>query len=333
VALAQDMIVLREAHGEDAALGVLKERRGTAYDPRLLDLLLCRAQQLAKGLDETTWDVVLALEPSPGAELSADALDEACLAMADFADLKSPYTLGHSRAVSMLGGEAARRSGLTMVDAVDLTRAGLLHDIGQVAISARIWVKPGPLIDSEREQVRLHPYYGERVLSRPTVLARIGAIVGQHHERCDGSGYHRGARATALSVHGRILAAAESYQGMIEERPHRAAMSPDAAAHELKRQAREGGLDGDAVAGVLAAAGHAVGVKRDLVAGLTAREIDVLRLVARGRSMKESARLLGISPKTVDNHTQSIYAKIGVTTRGGAALFAIEHGLCGPEVS
>jgi len=106
-------------------------------------------------------------------------------------------------------------------------------------------------------------------------------------------------------------------------------MSPDAAAEELRREVRDGRIDGDAAAAVLAAAGHRVAVKRELVAGLTEREIDVLRAIARGQSMKEIARALGISPKTVDNHTQNLYAKIGVKTRGGATLFAIEHGLCG----
>ena len=106
-------------------------------------------------------------------------------------------------------------------------------------------------------------------------------------------------------------------------------MSAQAAADALKREARDGRLDSEAVGAVLAAAGHTVSMHQEMVAGLTAREIDVLRGIARGQSMKEIARALGISPKTVDNHTQNVYAKIGVKTRGGATLFAIEHGLCG----
>jgi HD-GYP domain-containing protein (c-di-GMP phosphodiesterase class II) len=196
-------------------------------------------------------------------------------------------------------------------------------------VPARVWLKAAALNDSEWEQVRLHPYYAERVLARPATLAKLAAIAGQHHERLDGSGYHRGTRAAALSPQAKILAAAESYQNKIEARPHRAALSAEAAADALKREVRDGKLDGDAVAAVLAAAGHRVAVKREMVAGLTEREIDVLRAIARGQSMKETARALGISPKTVDNHTQSVYAKIGVKTRGGATLFAIEHGLVG----
>lgn len=327
VSFAQDLIVLRAAHGDDAALAKLKERKGGAYDPRIVDRFFRRVEEFTADLDDASWAAVLALEPGPRAALSDEEFDAACLAMADVADLKSPYTAGHSRAVSALAGEAARRCGLTAADALDLTRAGLLHDIGQVAVSARILTKSGKLTDGEWEQVRLHPYYGERVLARPAALARLGAIVGQHHERCDGSGYHRGTRAAGLSAPGRILAAAEAYQGMIEDRPHRAAFSAEAAGRALKREARDGCLDGDAAMAVLAAAGHHVPVRRELVAGLTGREIDVLRLIARGQSMKEMARALGISPKTVDNHTQSIYGKIGAKTRGGAALFAIEHGL------
>jgi HD-GYP domain-containing protein (c-di-GMP phosphodiesterase class II) len=329
VTLAQDAIVLRAAHGDAAALAKLKARRGGAYDPRVVDRFLRNALELIGGIDAVSWEAVLALEPKPHTVLSEAEFDAACVAIADFADLKSPYTPGHSRAVSAVAGDAARRCGLPETDVVDVARAGLLHDLGQVAVSTRILIKPGSLGDAEREQVRLHPYYGERVLSRPKALAKLGAIVGQHHERLDGSGYHRGARAAALTPQGRILAAAEAYQGLIEARPHRPAHRPEAAAEALKRESRAGRLDADAVAAVLAAAGHRAIPRRQLVAGLTEREIDVLRLIARGQSMKEIARSLAISPKTVDNHTQHLYAKIAVRTRAGATLFAIEHGLAG----
>ena len=139
----------------------------------------------------------------PHAAMSDAEFDAACLAMADFADLKSPYSVGHSRAVAALAAEAARRCGLPEADAQSIWRApGCLHDIGQVAVPARIWLKPAALNDSEWEQVRLHPYYGERVLARPAALARLGALAAQHHERLDGSGYHRGARANALTPAG-----------------------------------------------------------------------------------------------------------------------------------
>ncbi len=329
VSFAQDAIVLRAAFGVEAAHAKLAARAGSAYEPRLVERFIKRAEELTTGLDDTTWEAVLALEPGPRAALSEGEFDAACLAMADFADLKSPYSVGHSRAVAALAAAAARRCGLPESDAIDLSRAGLLHDIGQVAVPARIWLKPAAFNDGDWEQVRLHTYYGERVLARPAALARLGAIVAQHHERADGSGYHRGTRGAALSAQGKILAAAEAYQNKIEPRPHRAALAAQAVADALKREAREGRLDGDAVVAVLAAAGHAVPERRAMVAGLTTREIDVLRAIARGQSTKHIARALGIAPKTVDNHTQNIYAKIGAKTRGGATLFAIEHGLCG----
>jgi HD-GYP domain-containing protein (c-di-GMP phosphodiesterase class II) len=333
VTLAQDAILLGEAFGYDAALAKLLERRGGAYDPRVIDRFMPKSAQFLEGLDAASWEAVLDLEPGNRPDLSSAEFDAACLAIADFADLKSPLTSGHSRAVSALAAEAARRFGLGTDDAKDMERAGLLHDIGQVAVPARILAKPGQLTESEWEQVRLHPYYGERILSRPPALARLGGIVGQHHERCDGSGYHRGSRPPGHSVHGRILAAAEAYQGMIEDRPHRTALKAGAAAMALRSEVREGRLDGDAASAVLAAAGHSVPVRRDLVAGLTTRELQVLRLIARGQSTKQMARSLAVSPKTVDNHMQHVYSKIGVKTRGGATLFAIEYGLAGDAVS
>jgi HD-GYP domain-containing protein (c-di-GMP phosphodiesterase class II) len=326
VVFAQDVIVLGAAYGSGGAARRLKERRGKVYDPRVVDCFFAHSDRLLAGLDTVaTWDAVLDLEPAPHRPLSDEAFDEACLAIADFTDLKSPYTGGHSRRVSELAAAAARQSRLAPSDVDDVRRAGLLHDIGRVGVSAGVWLKAGPLSDSEREQVRLHPYYAERVLSRSPALARLGAIAGQHHERIDGSGYHRGSRAQ--SQQGRILAVADAYCGKLEARPHRAALSAQAAAEALRRDMRAGRLDADAVEAVLVAAGHRGAVRRGAVAGLTEREVEVLRLVARGHSMKEIGRTLGISPKTVDNHLQSIYARIGVKTRGGATLFAIEHGL------
>jgi HD-GYP domain-containing protein (c-di-GMP phosphodiesterase class II)/biotin operon repressor len=326
VVFAQDVVILRAAHGTVRAADLLKGRRGKAYDPRVVDCFFAASDRFLDGLDGvSTWDAVLGLEPSPRLPLSDEAFDEACLAMADFADLKSPFTIGHSRRVSQLAAEGAHLCGLSASDIVDVRRAGLLHDIGRVGISARIWLKTGPLTDGEREQIRLHAHYGERVLARSPALARLGAIVAQHHERLDGSGYHRGSRV--LSPQGRILAAADAYCGRIEERPHRAALSADAAADTLRRDVRGGRLDVDAVAGVLAAAGHRGSIRRTAVGGLTEREVEVLRAVTRGHSMKEIGRLLGISPKTVDNHLQNLYAKIGVKTRAGATLYAIEHSL------
>jgi DNA-binding NarL/FixJ family response regulator len=154
-----------------------------------------------------------------------------------------------------------------------------------------------------------------------------------HHERLDGSGYHRGARARDLHAPERILAAADAFQAMTQERPHRAALTPDQASDELGREARAGRLDSDCVAAVLEAAGQTRGRRRgDLrPAGLSEREIEVVRLVAAGLSNPEIARRLVISRRTAEHHVQHVYGKLGVSSRAAVALFAVEHDLVAPD--
>ncbi len=329
VALAQDVIIFHRLGGVEAAVAMVQERKGTAYDPSMVERFCQQAAHLLAGIEEEpSWEVVLALEPGARTTLSEMQFDAACAAIADFADMKSPYTLGHSRGVAELAASAAGRCGLPEADVVAIRRAGLLHDIGRVGVSSGIWEKPGPLSEREWERVRMHPYYTERVLARPPALARLGALASLHHERLDGSGYHRGVPASMLSPAARILAAADVYHAMIEPRPHRPARTPEAAAEELRREVRAGRLDSEAASGVLAAAGHRVrSTRRELVAGLSEREVEVLRLIARGHSKKQISGLLTISQKTVDHHIQHIYNKIDVSTRAAAALFAMEHDL------
>ncbi|HEV2580328.1 MAG TPA: HD domain-containing phosphohydrolase [Ktedonobacteraceae bacterium] len=332
VALAQDAITFHRLEGAEAAVTMARQRKGTSYDPRMVECFCQQASQLLAGLEqEPSWEVVLSLEPGVRTRLSDEQFDHACRAIADFADIKSPYTLGHSVGVAELVAQAARRCGLPEADMVALRRAGLLHDVGRVAVSAGIWGKPGPLSEREWERVRMHPYYTERVLARPEMLARLGALAALHHERLDGSGYYRGLPASMLSPAARILAAADVYHAMTEPRPHRPALTPESAAEQLRREARAGRLDSEATTSVLAAAGHSVrSTRRELVAGLSERELEVLRLIARGHSKKLVAGQLIISEKTVDNHIQHIYNKIGVSTRAGASLFATEHDLLAP---
>jgi len=282
-----------------------------------------------RGLDdEPSWELVLACEPGERPVLTETQFDTACQALADFADIKSPYTLGHSPGVAALASAAARIGGLGEAEALALWRAGLLHDLGRVGVSAGVWTKPGLLTEREWEQVRLHPYYTERILARSPAFATIGALATLHRERLDGSGYHRRLPASLLSPAARLLAAADVYRALLEPRPHRPARPPAAAAAELARAVQAGGLDSDAVRCVLAAAGQQVKQARPAhPAQLTERELDVLRLIARGHSIKQMAQQLTISPKTVDTHIQHIYEKIGVSTRAGATLFAVEHNL------
>jgi HD-GYP domain-containing protein (c-di-GMP phosphodiesterase class II) len=250
----------------------------------------------------------------------------------DFADLTIPYTLGHSAAVAELAAAAGEQGGLDTEACVALRRAGLVHNVGRVALTASIWNKPGPLSRDEQEKVRLYPYYTERVLQRPELLRSLGEIASRQQERLDGSGYPRGAGASDLSPSARILAAANAYQGMIEPRPHRPAHPRTQAAELLRDEVRAGRLDATAVAAVLEAAGQEAGrLSPPRPAGLTDREAEVLALLAHGLMTKQIGQRLRISPKTADQHIQNVYAKIGVSTRAAAALFATRHGLAGVE--
>ncbi len=329
VTLAQDAVIWTRIGGLDAAVATVRKRSGGAYHPQMAERFCEQAPTILAGLDEEpTWESVLALEPGKRDSLTHDEFDRSCEALADFADIKSPYTLGHSPGVAALAAGAGRRCGLLEADVTDLRRAGLLHDIGRVGVSAGIWGKEGTLSEREWEQVRLHTYYTDRVLARSAPLARLGALASQHHERMNGSGYHRGISGQALSPAARILAAADAYHAMTEPRPHRPALSPEEAAEQLRREVRTGRLDGDAVHAILAEAGHRVPrARRERPAGLSEREVEVLRLLARGLSNRDMAEQLYLSRDTVKHHIQHIYDKIDVSTRAGATLFAMENAL------
>jgi HD-GYP domain-containing protein (c-di-GMP phosphodiesterase class II)/DNA-binding CsgD family transcriptional regulator len=300
----------------------LQERRGRAYDPAVVDAV----GRIGPGLgDNDEWEAALACEPEPVATIEPERLDTVLTAVADFADLKSPWLRGHSRRVAALAEGAGREAGLRG-DACDvLRRAGLVHDLGRVAVENGIWDKPGPLTTPEHERMRLHAYYTERILVRCGPLAELLAPAASHHERLDGSGYHRSLGAESLSRADRILAAADVFAALTADRPYRHALGEDEAVGVLEA---EPGLDADAVVSVLAAAGHrAATAPRPWPAGLTDREVEVLRLVARGKTNRQAAELLVVSPKTVGRHVENLYRKVGVSSRAAAAVFAMEHHL------
>ena len=327
VHVARDAAFQRMLGGWKAAAETVRERAGGAFDPDV-------ARQLADdddtilSLDEgsSAWKSVVAAEPKPWLWLEGEELDRALHAMGDFADLVSPHLTGHSKRVADLVAAAARQWGLAEVDVTQVRRAGFVHDLGRVAVPARVWHQDGPLHPDDWEQVRLHAYHTERVMTPSSFLARVGRIASFHHERLDGSGYHRGASGPALDRRVRVLAAADVYQAMREPRAHREPLSPEEATEALVGEADAGRLDPDAVTAVLTAAGEPTpSVSRP--AGLTVREVQVISLLARGRQTKQIARELDISPNTADHHIQHAYRKIGVSTRAAATLFAMEHGL------
>ena len=315
-------------HGVDAALEIARERRGAQFDPDIVDEFCRHAHDLLPTTDEETdWIALIETEPGLRTPLTEPEIDNALEAVADFTDLRSPYFAGHSRGVADLAAAAAREIGLPEAEVVLTRRAGLVHDLGGHGIPVTIWDKPGPLTTAERERVRLHPYYTERMLARPAMLAQLGAIAASHHERLDRSGYHRALSAAAIPMPARLIAAADAYHAMTEPRAYRPAMPADRAAKALRSEVTSGRLDGEAVDGVLAAAGHKRRKRRTGLAGLTPREVEVLALIARGASNRQVARALNITPRTAGTHIERIYTKIGASTRSVATLFAVQHGL------
>jgi HD-GYP domain-containing protein (c-di-GMP phosphodiesterase class II) len=315
--------------GPDAAIGALRQRAGTLLDSALVDRAVVRAHDLLSEL--ATVDpraMLLDVEPQPVATVLDPGLVEVSRVFADLADLKSPHLHGHSAGVAVLARDAGERLGLGRRDLADLEVAGLLHDVGRVAISDTIWDKPGPLTTDEWEQVRLHAYHSERILAGSERLAPLTPLVGTHHERLDASGYHRGCAGGDLPLPARVVAAADAYQAMTHERPHRPALTAEQAEQVLLDDVRVGRLDTEAVGAVLAAAGHRPPlVRRQRPAGLTNREVEVLGLVAAGCSNRQIAERLVISRRTAEQHVQNVYRKIGVSSRAAAALFAMEHDL------
>ena len=330
VHIADSVEQFHRVSGTAAAVEVVRDRRGTRFDPALVDCLLDSVDAVVADLtDLDSWDEVIALDPTLGRRLTGDELDTALAAIGDFADLKCPMRIGHSRGVAALAGDAATRLGVPPADALLLRRAAAVHDAGMIGVPSGIWDDTGTWSVSDRERARTHPYLTQRMLSRPAGLASIGQCASLHHERLDGSGYPSGRRAPDLPPTARVLAAADVYEALTHPRPHRPAIDPDAARRRLTAEVTAGRLDGDAVQSVLAAAGHRVASRPALPGGLTRREAEVVVLLARGLTNREIGAELHLARKTVSAHLEHVYLKLGVTTRTEAALFAMAHGLVG----
>ena len=327
VHVARDAAFQRMLGGPEFAARVVHERAGGAFDPAIADRVAEDVGAILNLDDEASaWMDVLSCEPAAQVTLEGEAIERALAAMGDFADLASPYLVGHSRAVAELAAGAARLCGFEAAEVATTFRGALVHDLGRVAVPVRIWNKAGPLTADDWERVRLHAYHTERVITRSAFLSTLVSGAAYHHERLDGSGYHRGSAAAELTRPARLIAAADTYHAMTEPRPHRQALTPGEAAEILGEEARRQKLDADAVAAVIEASGQSA-PRIGRPAGLTERETEVVKLLARGYQTKQVARALGISVKTADRHIQNAYIKIGVSTRAGATLFAMEQGL------
>jgi HD-GYP domain-containing protein (c-di-GMP phosphodiesterase class II) len=328
VQLAEGITILSMLSGQEEVDAIVRERRASVYAPDAVDAYLQDPGSVLAASDvPSVWDAVMDAEPQQHAIVGGERLDDAMSALADFADLKSSYLVGHSAGVAALARSAAEQAGLPPADVAQIYRAALAHDVGRVGVSTSIWNKAGPLTTDQWEKVRMHAYYTDRVLARPEALHAVGTLASMHHERMDSSGYFRAFDAGRLPAGARILAAADVFHAMLEARPHRPARTKEQAAEELLAEVRAGRIDADAADAVLKAAGRPVPRRRRDPGALTSREAEVIRLLARGLSIKQIARALTISPKTADAHIQHIYTKIGVTTRAAATVYAMNHDL------
>ncbi len=331
VAQAADMVeVHHRTGGVEGAVAMVRARRAGQFDPVIADAFIGDAERILAGPTVgDSWAAALHEAPDRGERIDGAELDALLEALGDFVDLKCPFTLGHSRAVGRIAADAVKAAGLDDAAVTVTRRAGHVHDLGRIGVSNQIWSKPGPLTAAEFERVRLHPYLTVRILSQVGGLEDVAALAGNHHECINGKGYPRSLTGLALGRTDRILAAATSYQSALEPRPYRPALSVQDASRRLRARVRDGELEAAAVDAVLYAAGNR---DRDIYPRpdrLTPREIEVLRLVATGASNKQIAASLVLSEKTVRNHVERTYAKIGVSNRIGASMYALDHGLAG----
>ncbi len=317
--------------GPEVAAQAIEQRSGGYLDPAIAADFRSRPCQLLEraGAGDLS-DRLLAAEPRPHTVVEPAGTQEVLRVFGDTVDLKTPFLHGHSAAVSALADGACRALGLGDEQATLAGQVGLVQDIGRVAVPNAIWEHPGPLGSDAWMQVRLHAYHSEQILTRCAPLRPLAALAGLHHDRLDGSGYHRGAVAAQLSMTARVLAAADVRHALVSERPWRPAHPPHRASALLRAEANAGRLDHDAVQAVIAAAEGGGVSARTRPAGLTDRQIEVLRLIARGLSNRAISDVLVISPRTAEHHVQDVYARIGVSSRAAAAMFALSHGLLAP---
>jgi HD-GYP domain-containing protein (c-di-GMP phosphodiesterase class II) len=320
VNLASDLEILSRAHGLDEALRMIAARADRKYPAALVHSLAAHAAEWLEGVEAP---------PCP-AGLPILSGRVSLTIVADMIELKLPWLLGYSRRVADLAERAAGLAGLPPDQQQCLVRAALMHGIGRAAVPNAIWQRSGKLNTADWEKVRLVPYWTARAGAQIPSLRPEAALASHVYERLDGSGYHRDLAADTLTAPQRILAAAAAYAALCMPRPWRAACSVEEARRLLAAEVAAGRLCAVA-ANAVAEAADGIGVEADLPAPrrklLSDRETAVLRRLSLGESNKEVARELQISPSTVRTHVESIFRKLGCTTRTAATLKGLTLGL------
>lgn len=230
---------------------MLAERRGTDFAPLLVDALARLVEGPVADVARDTgfqhfWDRRNGLNaPAP---LSAEELLRLARLFARVVDAKSTHTAEHSHGVSNFAVRLGRAIGLSHEAVLELELAGLVHDLGKLAVPDEVLDKPGPLDPHERRVMQGHAAEGKRLLSRIPGLERVARLAGMHHERLDGRGYPDGLRGDEIPIEASVIAVADVFQALVQDRPYRSGMSPCAAAGVLRELAREGALHATVVA-------------------------------------------------------------------------------------
>jgi HD-GYP domain-containing protein (c-di-GMP phosphodiesterase class II) len=331
VYLAMTLEILRTTQGPEAAREAAISRRGRSFDPDVVDAFLAAGDSIWEGISrEESWEAVLAIEPQPWRYVERDRLDDVMLAFADYSDLKTPRSSFHSRRTCEVAEAIARALRLPEEEAALARRAGLVHDLGQVAVPSLILDKKGPLTTAERERLHLHPYYTERILARSSEMRTVGAVASAHHEHLDGAGYFRGLSGPQIGMPARVVALADRFADLVPS----PSQEGDETERALKALKQEVGavFDPDCYEALLASVGAAParpGHRTSWPSDLTEREVEVLQLIARGLTVRQVAEHLVVSQHTARHHLENIYSKVGVSSRAGAVLFAVENGILG----
>jgi len=329
--------IFHQIKGREGAIELAKDRRGKAFDPSVVDsfLALTNREDFWEPLEGIlVRDALLEMEPDSKYRFtSLDKPPEVAQSFADFADMKSKYTRGQSRRVAELAVAIARQMGQPEDEVSNIHLAGLMHNFGLVTVPSFVLEKPTEeLSNAELEQIRLHPYHAQRILAAVPELEAVADLVGSHHERMDGKGYHKGLRGSQIPLGARIIAVADRYDELTHEMPGHAGMeSKDAL--DLMAQEVDSALCPDSFEGLVHMAEgedhpqRQRSVRRQWPKGLMDREVDVLRLIAKGMSRAQAAEELVVSESTVRSHLEHIYSKVGVTSRAAATMFAMENAL------
>ncbi len=262
-AVAQHLDVFATERGPQAAIDVLQERSGAWFDPQLVRIATalhesndlwryCTTLDQPESLNDTR-QAVLDLDPGSAHRLEASRIDQICEAFADVVDAKSPFTYRHSIAAADAAFAIAEGLGLSQERIQLVRRAALLHDIGKLRVPNSILDKQGKLTPEERRVVEEHPGLTRRILQRISAFQELAIVAGQHHERLDGTGYPDRLSAKDLSLESRIIAAADVYAALSENRPYRAGLSLKEISTIMESMV-PGKLDPDCTVALIAAA-------------------------------------------------------------------------------